>query len=192
KNNPREPLIPHDIPNCLWKKVACDLFNIGRDEYLLVIDYYSKYIEIAKLEDSTSSNQVIVHLKSIFARHGIPDVVMSDNGPQFTSRLFKKFSQEWEFRHITSSLLYPQSNGLVERNVQIVKKCLIKAKQANRDMYLVLLHYRNSPIEGNNLSPAQFLMARTLRDTLPINELIARTPNKNLLKDALRKRGEPE
>ncbi|KAF2891849.1 hypothetical protein ILUMI_14324, partial [Ignelater luminosus] len=79
KNNPRDPLISHDIPNRPWKKVACDLFNIGRDAYLLVVDYYSKYIEIAKLEDSTSSNQVMVNLKSIFARHGIPDVVMSDN-----------------------------------------------------------------------------------------------------------------
>ncbi|KAF2887888.1 hypothetical protein ILUMI_18284 [Ignelater luminosus] len=167
KNNPREPLIPHDIPNRPWKKVACNLFNIGRDAYLLVVHYYSKYIEIAKLEDSTS--------------------IISDNGPQFTSRLFKKFSQEWEFQHITSSPLYPQSNGLVERNVQIVKNLLIKAKQANRDMYLVLFHYRNSPIEGINLSPAQLLMGRTLKDTLPINEslLIPRTPNKNVVMDAL-------
>ncbi|KAF2878627.1 hypothetical protein ILUMI_27549 [Ignelater luminosus] len=174
KNNPQEPLISHDILN--------------------LVDYYSKYIEIAKLEDSTSSNQVIVHLKSIFARHGIPDVVMSDNGPQFTSKLFKKFSQEWEFQHITSSPLYPQSNGLVERNVQIVKNSLIKAKQTNRDMYLVLLHYRNSPIEGINFSPAQLLMGRTLRATLPINEslLIPTTPNKNLVKNALRKRQESQ
>ncbi|KAF2886904.1 hypothetical protein ILUMI_19270 [Ignelater luminosus] len=139
-----------------WPGMARDI-----EKMVLMVDYYSKYIEIAKLEDSTSSNQVIVHLKSIFARHGISDVVMSDNGPQFTSKLFKKFSQEWE-----SSPLYPQSNGLVERNVQIVKNSLIKAKQANRDI--------------------------TLRDTPPINEslLISRTPNKNLVKDALRKRQE--
>ncbi|KAF2904826.1 hypothetical protein ILUMI_01349 [Ignelater luminosus] len=78
-----EPLISHDIPNRSWKKVACDLFNIQRDAYLLVEDYYSKYIEIVKLEDSTSSNQVIVHLKSIFARHAIPDVVMSDNDKEW-------------------------------------------------------------------------------------------------------------
>ncbi|KAF2890554.1 hypothetical protein ILUMI_15619 [Ignelater luminosus] len=184
KNNSREPLIPHDIPNRPWQKVACDLFNIGRDAYLLVVDYYSKYIEIAKLED----------LKSIYARHGIPYVVMSDNGLQFTSRLFKRFSQEWEYQHITSSLLYSQSNGVVEQNVRIVKNSLIKAKQANRDMYLVLLHYRNSPIKRINLSPAQLLMAKTLRDTLPINEslLIPRTSNKNLVKGALRKRQESQ
>ncbi|KAF2896688.1 hypothetical protein ILUMI_09485 [Ignelater luminosus] len=61
-------------------------------------------------------------------------------------------------------------------------------------MYLVLLHYRNSPIEEINVSPAQLLMGRTLRDTLPINEslLIPRTPNKNLVKDALRKRQESQ
>ncbi|KAF2895771.1 hypothetical protein ILUMI_10404 [Ignelater luminosus] len=105
-----------------------------------------------------------------------------------------KFDEIVEAHHITSSPLYPQSNGLVERNVQIVKNSLIKAKQANRDMYLVLLHYRNSPIEGINFSPAQLLMGRTLRDTLPINEslLIPRTPNKNLAKDALRKRQESQ
>lgn len=74
------------------------------------MDYFSRYFEVAKLT-STSSEGVIEHFKSIFARHGIPEVVRSDNGPQFASEPFRKFAQDWNFSHVTSSPRFPQSNG---------------------------------------------------------------------------------
>ena len=66
------------FPNRPWKKVVSDLFEHNKQSYLLVVDYYLHYIEIARLY-STSSNAVINHLKSIFARHGIPQIFISDN-----------------------------------------------------------------------------------------------------------------
>ena len=61
---------------------------------MLLIDYYSRYIEVTKLPSETS-NDVIERMKSMFARRGIPQEVRSDNGPQFLSALFRKFSTEY-------------------------------------------------------------------------------------------------
>ena len=73
-----EPLKHHDEP---WAKVGTDLFHLNGKEYLLVIDYYSNYPEVVMLT-RTSFKQVIAHIKSVFARHGIPETVVSDNIPQ--------------------------------------------------------------------------------------------------------------
>ena len=91
-----------EIPTRLWELVSTDLFKWNGVDYLLVVDSYSCFIEIAKLTD-TSSSKVIQHTKSIFARHGIPATVKSDNGPQYSSEEYKKFSSEWGFKHVTSS-----------------------------------------------------------------------------------------
>ena len=78
---PREPLIPSDLPSYPWEKVASDLFEMNKCTYLLVVDYFSKYVEVQKLSTTTAAN-VIAALKSIFSRHGIPSILVSNNGPQ--------------------------------------------------------------------------------------------------------------
>lgn len=119
-SNSKEPLICHDIPDRAWVKVGVDLFHFYRGEYLLCVDYFSKFPEIAKLTQTTRRH-VVTALKSIFARQGIPDEVVSDNGPQFSSAEFGVFAENWEFVHTTSSPGFPQSNGQSERTVQTVK-----------------------------------------------------------------------
>ena len=166
RNNVKEPLMCHEIPDRAWSKVGLDLFHFDQDEYLLCVDYYSKYPEIARLPQ-TSSKQVIIALKSMFARHGIPDVIMSDNGPQFASEEFANFAKTWEFKHITSSPGFPQSNGQSERTIQSVKNLLKKARECHGDPYIALLEYRNAPLDGVKLSPAQLLMGRRLKTKLP-------------------------
>ena len=131
-----EPLIPTSFPKLPWQKVGSDLFMWKNSHYFLIIDYFSRYIEIAKL-NSESASCVIKHMKSIFARHGILQEVVSDNGPQYSSREFSKFAEEYGFVHSTSSPKYPQSNGEAERGVQTVKSLLKKADQD--DPYLALL-----------------------------------------------------
>ena len=128
---------------------------------LTVVDYFSRYVELVKLS-STSSSDIINHLKSIFGRHGIPDYVVSDNGPQYASDSFTRFAKEYGFIHITSSPRYPQSNGEAERAVQTVKMILKKTD----DPYIGILNYRSTPLQ-NGYSPAELLMGRTLRTTLP-------------------------
>ena len=163
RNQNAEPLMPAPFPELPWQKVASDLFVWKNSHYLLVIDYFSRYIEVAKLT-SESSASVIKHMKSIFARHGIPQEVVSDNGPQYSSREFANFSQEYGFVHSTSSPKYPQSNGEAERGVQTVKSLLKKTE----DPYLALLAYRSTPLSTTGYSPAELLMNRKLRSTLPI------------------------
>lgn len=162
---PKEPMKPHDKPMEPWGKVGMDLFQLKDKDYLLLMDYHSNYPEFVLLSNTTTE-QVIAQTKAIFARHGIPVTVISDNGPQFTSQSFKDFARNYGFEHITSSPLYPQSNGLAEKGVQIIKRLLKKAIETGEDPHLAVLNYRTSPLE-NGLSPAEMLMNRKLRTRLP-------------------------
>ena len=86
-----------------WSKVGVDLFNFDDKKYLVTVDYNSNFREIDSLENNnTKATQVIRKPRHQFARHGISDEVMSDNGPQFTSEQFKQFSKTWEFEHVRS------------------------------------------------------------------------------------------
>jgi len=165
--NCKEPLHPHELPKKPWEKVGTDLFQYKNENYLIIVDYYSKFPEICLLK-TTSSKDVINHMKSVFARHGIPTVVMSDNGPQYISKDFKDFAISYNFRHITSSPRYPQSNGFVERSIQSIKNMMKKCE--NSDLYLGLLELRNTPINNNLPSPAQLLFSRRLRGIIPMTE----------------------
>ena len=108
RSQPAQPLIPSQFPERPWQKVGTDLFEWKNSTYLLVVDYYSRFIETAKLSTATASD-VISHLKSNFARYGIPDMVVSDNGPQYSAANFSKFAEQYGFTHITSSPKYPQA-----------------------------------------------------------------------------------
>jgi len=174
-----EPLLPTQFPKLPWQKVASDLFTIKSVNYLLVIDYFSRYIEVAKLTQETS-NAIIAHLKSIFARHGIPQELVTDNGPQYSSREFMQFAKRYSFKHQTSSPCFPQSNGEAERGVQTVKKLL----KTSDDPYLALLSYRSTPLPNIGYSRAELLMNRKLRSNLPTkdNELQPKIPDYSKIK----------
>ena len=165
-------MIPSEMPTRPWELVSTDLFSLDGEDFLLIVDSYSQYIEIAKLSN-TSSKKVIECTKSVFARHGIPTTVKSDNGPQYTAAEYKEFSRTWGFKHITVSPYHPQANGLAEKSVQIIKQLLKKAKADGKDPYLSLLEYRNSTVKSIG-SPAQLAMDRRLNSVLPcIPELLA-------------------
>ena len=111
-NEQKEPLIPHDPPKRPWSHVATDLFSFDNKEWFIIVDHWSDYFELNQLS-STNSSSVIKSLKNQFARHGIPDTLYYDNGPQFASREFKEFASAWHFDHQTSSPHYPQSIGKI-------------------------------------------------------------------------------
>ncbi|UYV69483.1 K02A2.6-like, partial [Cordylochernes scorpioides] len=158
-----EPLIPTNFPTRPWQKIGMDLFKFENKWYLVVIDYYSRFPEMIQL-DRLTANVVVRSCKSIFARHGIPEIVVSDNGTQFgAAREFANFARQYGFTHVTSSPRFPQSNGMAEAGVKIAKMILKK----NQDPSLGLLEYRSTPLE-NGYSPAELLMGRKLRTTLPI------------------------
>ncbi|CAB4022373.1 sec1 family domain-containing 2 [Paramuricea clavata] len=116
-------MIPFRALTIPWEVVTTDLFSLDNSDYLLIVAYLSRYFEVVKLPD-TKSSTVITYTKSIFSRHGIPAEV-----------------------HTTVSPLNPQANGLAERTVQTIKDILVKSKKDQRDPYLSLLEYRNTPID---------------------------------------------
>ena len=81
----KEPLMPTSLPDHPWQKVGSDLFALKGANYLIVVDYFSRYPEVVQLK-STTSQSIITSLKSIFSRHGIPEILVSDNGPQYSSK----------------------------------------------------------------------------------------------------------
>ena len=160
--NPCEPMISSSLPERPWQKLGADLFYYKGKNYLLVVDYYSRYPEVAELS-STTSRSVITALKSMFSRHGIPDLLHSDNGPQFSSEELDQFAKSYDFLLSTSSPYYPQGNGLVERMVKTIKNLFKKSD----DRYLSLLIYRSTPLPWCGLSPTSLLMGRQPKSTLP-------------------------
>ncbi|XP_032235374.2 uncharacterized protein K02A2.6-like [Nematostella vectensis] len=136
----REPLMALSFPNLTWSRVGTDLFELEQTDYLIVVDYASRWFEIRKL-GSTTSAAITRHMCEIFALHGIPDTVVSDNGSQYVSQEFTNFAKDMGFTHITSSPHYPQANGEVERAVQTAKNILRK----NTNPHLGLLAYRSAP-----------------------------------------------
>ena len=102
--------------------------------------------------------------KQLFVRGVLylPDMesltVISDNGPQFTCRVFEKFATDWEFEHVTLSPIYPQSNRKVEQAVKSAKRLMKRARKNNKDIYLAILDFCNTSTEGMSSSPVQRLM----------------------------------
>lgn len=125
--NFKETLLPTEFPDRPWAMVGADQFERDSHQYLVVVDYFSCFIEIAKLTSTTWAG-VIEHCKSIFARHGITSEVRTDNGPQFSANCFRQFAATWGFTHTTSSPHLPQTNGEAERAVRMVKSLLEKGK----------------------------------------------------------------
>lgn len=163
--NHKEPLIPHEVPELPWLKIAADIFELHEQSYLVMVDYLSKYPELLHLPDKTADT-VIKKVKAVFARHGIPKELVSDHVP-FASREMREFARSWGIKLIHSSPGYLQSNGLAEKMVHTVKHAMTKAKQMGTDPHLALLSLTNTPVTGTEFSPAQVLMGRVLQSTLP-------------------------
>ena len=82
--------------------MSTDLFELNKNTYLLIVDYFSRWIEVTKLNKLTSE-EVINCIRFIFARHGIPEIMVSDNGPQYSAELYAKFARHYGFQHVKSS-----------------------------------------------------------------------------------------
>ena len=172
KEQPKEPLICRKIPSCPWEIVGSDIFHFQDKDYLCKVDYYSNYFEVDSLKDKPAT-EVIQVLKTPFARHGIPNRLVSDNGPLFNSFQFQHFAESYDMEHVTSSPHYPQNTGKVENSVKTAKNLLKKSKAARSDIYLALLEWRNTLSEGLASSPAQRMFGRRTRTLISTpNELI--------------------
>ena len=148
-----EPLITTPIQDRPWKMIATDLFELEGRDNPLVVDYFSRFVEIGVMHKSKTSSEVVRVLKAICARHGTPREIRSENGPQYNSMEFAQFTKDWGIKHSASSLRYPRANGEVERAVRTVKSILKKEKDRTK----ALLAYRSTPL-ACGYSPAELLM----------------------------------
>ena len=166
KSQQKQPLMQHDVPTQPFQKIAADIFHMDGRDFLLVADYYSKMPFVKSLKTLTSK-ETIDYVESVFAIHGIPQVIITDNAKQFKSYEFEQFKKQWDFKHVTSSPHYPQSNGFIERMVQTVKNCLKKAKSSKENPQLALLSLRTTPIDNVLPSPAELLFNRKVQSKIP-------------------------
>ncbi|CAE1232164.1 unnamed protein product [Acanthosepion pharaonis] len=122
----QEPLMQHDIPTKPWDIVGTDLFDLHGSQWLIIANYYSKYPVVKHLPAHSPSSVTVNTTRQVFAEFGIPSKVVSDNGPHFSSHLYREFAKEWGFHHETTSPRRPQGNGFRERQIRTVKNILKK------------------------------------------------------------------
>ena len=156
-----------EVPQHPWHTLGSDLFYFQRIDFLVVVDYFSKYLIVRKIPNSTSS-AVIKELGMIFSEFGKPQIFRSDNGPCYSSQEFRFFMQNWLVEHRTSSPHYPQSNGLAESMVKVSKNLIEKAVRQDLPWNQLLLDYRCTPISSEIPSPAEILFGRKLQSSISI------------------------
>lgn len=163
--NMTEKLSQFPIPEYPQQVVSTDLFELDNQHYVLTVDMYSKWPCVRLLRGLRSSD-VIKELKDMFTDFGIPERLITDNGPQYGSQEFRNFCMDYKIQHTTSSPTYAQSNGLSERHVQNAKGHLKKMRAEGKGLLETLTAIRSTPI-GNGLpSPAMLLQSRNLRCNL--------------------------
>ena len=139
--------------------LGTDLFYWNKIDYLVIGDYFSKYLIVRRLPNS-STYAVIKELGLVFTELGRPFVLRSDNGPCYSSREFHNFLNFYQVDHVTSSPHYPQSNGFAEALVGIAKKLMDKSLKEGKPWNFGLLQYRTTPISSTLPSPLEMLTGR--------------------------------
>ena len=170
-SHPREPIAVKPPAERPFQEIAIDFCSHAGQGYLIIVDCFSDWPEIVPMHKSTTTPRLTAALRAHFCRTGVPDKIWSDQGPQFSSLLFREFAKQWGFQHITSSPRYPQSNGKAEATVKSMKKLIRTAwsgRSLNEDkLTRSLLQYRNTPSRRDGVSPAQKLFGHPIQDTLP-------------------------
>lgn len=173
RNKPSEVILhPWEWANFPWQRIHIDFAGPFLNHmFLVVVDSYSKWPEVVPVRSTTTSATVDV-LQTIFARNGIPEQIVSDNGPQFTSTEFKTFLDNNGIKHITTAPHYPATNGQAERFVQTFKKGLRSMREEkgsiSEKLSKFLLQYRNTPHALTNECPAVLFVNRQLRMRLDL------------------------
>ena len=120
-----------EIPLHPWTKLATDLFHFEGASYLLIVDYTSRFLVTCKLSSMTGLH-IANHCKQVFFKYWWSETLISGNGPCYTMDAFISVINAYHVNHITSSTYYLQSNGLVEKYVQIAKSLFYKAKEEGK------------------------------------------------------------
>ncbi|KII67988.1 Transposon Ty3-G Gag-Pol polyprotein [Thelohanellus kitauei] len=168
KNSPKVPVIEWEKTNFALQRVHIDFAGpIGGKILLVLVDHFTRWPEVAVINASQASDTV-EKLKEIFARIGLPQTIVSDNGPQFISDCFNNFTRSNNIKHIKSPPFHPATNGLAERFIQTLKVCIGKEpySEIHRKISEFLFSYPNAPHQETRSSPAELFYGRPLRTWL--------------------------
>ena len=171
-----EPPTDRPQPEFPFQQVATDLFKLSGFQYLVYVDGYSGWIEVANLT-TTNFRAIEKVFLMYFALFGVIEEISSDGGPPFDAHDYIAFLQKWNIKRRLSSAYYPQSNGRAEAGVKTAKRILLgnvnpaTGKLDNDEAVKALLTHRNTPSQQTGVSPAKILFGRPIRDHLPIADL---------------------
>ena len=129
--------------------------------YILICDYFSKFPFLFQVKTMSFAN-LKDHLEELFSVEGIPDEIMSDNGPPFNGKEFSSYLKGLGIRHTTSSPNYPRSNGFIERQIQAMKRLIEKANSTGRSHQEALTGLRAQPLGDGLPLPSEILHGRSL------------------------------
>lgn len=170
KMPPEAPLSLWEWPDRPWSRIHLDFAGpfMGK-MFLIVVDAHTKWLEV-EIMQSITSDVTIEKLRQMFARFGLPETIVSDNGATFTSSTFAEFANRNSIKHITSAPFKPASNGQAERAVQTFKNAMKKMTSGTLQTRLsrFLFTYRNSPHSTTGVSPATLMFKRELRVPLSL------------------------
>ncbi len=171
QNSPKKvPLLLWPWATSPWQRIHVDFADIKGQMFLVVVDSYSKWLEVFPMRQTKSSDTIDV-LRSLFSRYGLPEQVVSDNGPQFTSEEFQSFLRLNQVKHTLCPPYHPASNGLAEKYVQTFKRMFRKNNSQDSlkcKVAKVLFSYRNMPHTTTGLTPAELFLKRAPRTALSL------------------------
>jgi len=157
----------HSIPDRPWSKIAADLFEFKGEHVLVLVDYYSDWIEFDKMRDQTATETIALLLKQ-FSRWGLPDEIVTSCGKNFDSKDFSQFCQSKQIKHMKSSPHHHQGNGKAESAVKIAKSILRKTENSALNRYEALLDQHNTRTVDMTTSLAQRFLHRRLNLKFPL------------------------
>ncbi|KAG0711753.1 hypothetical protein GWK47_019960 [Chionoecetes opilio] len=169
---PEEPQLPTPPPKYPFQQAVVDLFHLAGEAYAAYADRLTGWLEVKYLPTSTTSTRLISIFGRWFRRFGIPEVLSCDGGTNLVSEETKTFLSTWRVQLHVSSAHYPQSNGRAEAAVKSAKR-LLRGNTGHGGSLdsdaapTAILQYLNTPLQDTGISPAQLLMGRQLRDSVP-------------------------
>jgi len=169
-SNHKEPLIHKNTPNRPFQELAADFCSHAGQNYLILVDCYTDWPSIIPMGSNTTAPRLVATVRQSFCRTGIPDIFWTDEGPQFTSKVFRDFVTRWGFEHKTSTPRY--TNGKIEATVKSMKKIMCgswtgRLLDDDDKLCRALLQYRNTPSRKDGASTAQKLYGHPIQDALP-------------------------
>ena len=182
----KEPIVLTKSPDWPFQKIAIDIFFVDHHAYLACADRFTGWLILYHLPQGGGTSTNLINIcRGIFQTYGVPEELSRDGGPPMQSQKFLDFLKAWKVKDRVSSVAYPQSNGRAELAVKTAKRIVYDNISPNGSLDTdraarAILQYRNTPIQGIGLSPAQLLLHRQLRDCIPSHPILYK-PHKEWL-----------